>query len=59
MGRPTEDPKTFMLRMRVSEAFLEMIDAWREDQADRPGRAEAIRRLCESAVLIKSKLRKR
>ena len=58
MGRPTNDPKTVVIQMRVSEAFVEMIDGWREDQKDAPSRAEAIRRLCEFAVLVKSKVKR-
>jgi len=36
--------------MRVSEAFLRMVDDWRRRQKDLPSRAEAIRRLVESAT---------
>ncbi len=44
-GRPTKDPKTNTLQMRVSDNFLETIDDWRRNQPDMPARAEAIRRL--------------
>jgi hypothetical protein len=36
--------------MQVCEQFLRMVDDWRRSQADLPSRAEAIRRLVESAA---------
>jgi hypothetical protein len=36
--------------MRASEEFLRAIDDWRRKQVDLPSRAEAIRRLVESAL---------
>lgn len=53
MGRPTDDPKGHMLRMRVSDAFLKPIDAWRAKQKDKPSRSEAIRRLVAQALGVK------
>lgn len=39
-----------VFQMRVSDAFLMMIDDWRRKQADLPARAEAVRRLVEKAI---------
>jgi hypothetical protein len=41
--------------MRVSEAFLRTVDAWRRGQVDLPSRAEAIRRMVELAAKMKKK----
>jgi hypothetical protein len=49
MPRTTDDPKTQVVQMRVSRAFLRMVDAWRRQQPDKPQRSEAIRRMCEIA----------
>lgn len=54
MGRPTKDPKSHMLRMRVSETFLKPLDAWRKKQTDKPSRSEAIRQLVDKALKDKS-----
>lgn len=47
MARPTNDPKTSRLDLRMSPGFLKMIDEWRRREPDIPPRAEAIRRLIE------------
>jgi hypothetical protein len=33
------------LHLRVSAAFLRVVDAWRREQPDLPSRSEAVRRL--------------
>ena len=55
MVRPTDDPKSNTLQMRVSDTFLETIDAWRRKQPDLPSRAAAIRRLVELGLKAKGK----
>lgn len=55
MVRPTDDPKSNTLQMRVSDAFLKTIDEWRRKQADLPSRAAAIRRLVELGLRAKGK----
>ena len=49
-GRPSKQPQDRPFQMRVSEEFLRMVDDWRRRQKDLPSRAEAIRRLVESAT---------
>jgi hypothetical protein len=41
--------------MRVSDEFMEVVDAWRRQQQDLPSRAEAIRRLVELGLQAKRK----
>jgi hypothetical protein len=41
--------------MRVSEAFLRIVDDWRHTQIDVPSRAEAIRRMVALAAKMKKK----
>jgi hypothetical protein len=41
--------------MRLSDEFMASVDAWAERQADAPGRSEAIRRLVELGLTIKTK----
>jgi hypothetical protein len=36
--------------MRVDQAFLDAVDAWRRVQPDLPARAEAVRRLVRQAL---------
>jgi uncharacterized protein YfbU (UPF0304 family) len=38
--------------MRLDPAILGAVDQWREEQADRPSRAEAIRRLVETGLTV-------
>ena len=57
-GRPTTDPKTQTLQMRVSSDFLEKLDAWRREQDDLPNRAETIRRLVDIGIAASQKKRK-
>lgn len=45
------EEKTETFNMRVSPAFLRMIDEWRRQQTDLPSRAEAIRRLVVLGLL--------
>jgi hypothetical protein len=47
VNRPTNDPKNFMLRIRVSDEYLEIIDAWiaKQPGEKKPSRSEAIRKL--------------
>jgi hypothetical protein len=41
--------------MRLSDEFIEQIDAWAVKQDDVPGRSEAIRRLVEIGLKAKGK----
>jgi hypothetical protein len=41
--------------MRLSDEFMASVDAWAERQVDAPGRSEAIRRLVELGLTIKTK----
>jgi hypothetical protein len=43
VGRPRIDSEE--VRARMPRELLDMIDAWRAVQADKPARAEAVRRL--------------
>jgi hypothetical protein len=45
MGRPPGKDYPIPLQMMVNEAFLASVDDWRDRQADKPSRAEAIRRM--------------
>ncbi len=38
------------LNVRVDDAFLRRLDDWRREQADLPGRPEAVRRLVDFAL---------
>ena len=53
-GRPAtgKDPAR---TIRLSDEFVEKIDAWARRQDDRPGRSEAIRRLVEITLKAKAK----
>jgi hypothetical protein len=53
-GRPSRGPQDRPFQMRVSEEFLRTVDDWRRRQKDLPSRAEAIRRLVELAVRLKT-----
>ena len=46
-----------LIGVRIQPDDLELLDAWRADQADEPGRPEAIRRLVE--IGLKAKVTKR
>ena len=54
-GRPPGRTQDRPFQMRVSEAFLRTVDAWRRGQVDLPSRAEAIRRMVEIAAKMKKK----
>jgi hypothetical protein len=43
-----QNDKTF--QMRVSAAFLQLLDDWRRLQSPIPSRAQAVRALVESAI---------
>lgn len=47
MARPTDDPKTFRMELRLSPDMVERLDEWRRHQPDIPTRSEAVRRLVE------------
>lgn len=51
-GRPTSDPQTHLLQMRISAAFLEKIDRWRGSQPGVPSKTEAVRRLVERGLAV-------
>ena len=50
MVRPTDDPKTVTVQLRVSTEYLKAVDDWRRQQEDIPVRSEAIRRLTMMAL---------
>jgi Arc/MetJ-type ribon-helix-helix transcriptional regulator len=50
VARPTEDPKTVTVQLRVTPAYLEAIDEWCARQEYPPSRSEAIRRLTMIAL---------
>jgi hypothetical protein len=53
-GRPAtgNDP---VRAIRLSDEFLAKVDGWASKQDDEPGRSEAIRRLVELGLKVKSK----
>jgi len=53
-GRPAtgKDP---VRAIRLSDEFLEKIDGWAAKQEDRPGRSEAIRRLVELGLAVRTR----
>ena len=56
-GRPPtgRDP---VRGIRLSDEFLEEVDAWADRQEDKPGRSEAIRRLVEAGLKAPSGAKK-
>lgn len=52
-GRPAtgRDP---VRTMRLSDEFVAKVDAWAEKQEDQPGRTEALRRLVELGLTVKT-----
>lgn len=46
--RPKGLVQDHLLQMRVNKAFLKLIDDWRRQQEDLPGRTEAVRRIIEA-----------
>jgi hypothetical protein len=59
MGRPPGRIQGRLFQMRVSDAFLQVLDRWRSKQPDGPSRAEAIRRLVMDASPSAPRHRKR
>jgi hypothetical protein len=55
MGRPPGRIQDRPFQMRVSDDFLEAVDQWASQQADRPSLSEAIRRLVEIGLRTKPK----
>ena len=55
MGRPPGRIQSAPFQMRASPQFLKSVDRWRAKQEDKPSRAEAIRRLVELGLTLKSK----
>jgi hypothetical protein len=55
-GRPAtgQDPVT---AIRVSGQLRQAVDKWAENQADQPGRSEAIRRLVEIGLTVRTPTR--
>lgn len=47
-GRPPVDSER--IDTRFQRPVLDQIDAWREDQPDKPSRPEAVRRLVEKGL---------
>jgi len=50
MGRPKGAVLDRPFQIRLSDEFLGRLDKWRREQADIPGRSEAIRRLVEQGL---------
>jgi hypothetical protein len=44
-----------LIGVRISAGDLELLDRWRAEQPDRPGRPEAIRRLVEHSLSEKAR----
>jgi hypothetical protein len=59
VGRPTDEPKTHQLQIRVSAEFLKKLDEWRAQQRPIPSRTEAIRLLTEAEIEAVEKKGKR
>jgi hypothetical protein len=55
MGRPAGRIQDRFFVMRVTEEFLKSIDNWRAKEKNGPSRAEAIRRLVELGLKVKSR----
>jgi hypothetical protein len=56
-GRPSlDDGRTPNVSLRLPLKLTAMVDHWRERQADKPNRNEAIRRLLEFAVALDPQL---
>jgi hypothetical protein len=55
-GRPAtgQDP---VLALRIPSALKSRIDSWAKQQHDKPTRSEAIRRLIDLALAVKTKQR--
>jgi hypothetical protein len=53
MAKPVELP--IVVQIRVTDAQLAAVDAWRRKQADPPTRSEAIRRLIEAGLNASAK----
>ena len=47
MARPTSEPKTERMDLRMSSDFIKRLNAWRKRHDDPPPRSEAIRQLVE------------
>ena len=52
-GRPATGREP-VRTMRLSDEFIAKVDAWAEKQDDHPGRTEAIRRLVELGLRVKT-----
>jgi hypothetical protein len=52
-GRPRVESEAITVRMAAN--VLQSLDDWRRKQSDLPGRPEAIRRLVEFGLKVKSK----
>ena len=49
-GRPVTTGKGTLIGVRLQAGLLSLVDRWRRQQTDLPGRPEAIRRLVESGL---------
>src|SRR5262245_27332223 len=49
--------KSERFEMRLDQGILDAVDNWREEQADRPSRAEAVRRLVEAGLTVTGRRR--
>lgn len=48
-------PKTERFELRLDEEVLNRVDEWRSHQTDEPSRAEAVRRLVDAGLRVKSR----
>lgn len=54
MARPTDDPKTGRIDLRLPPRVVAEVDEWRRVQDDIPARSEAMRRLIEIGLKAES-----
>jgi hypothetical protein len=52
MARPTDDPKTVRMDLRLSPSLVDLIDEWRRHQKNIPPRSEAVRRLIYQGYVV-------
>ena len=49
-GRPAGRTQDKQFLMRVSDGFFQTVDDWRDQQPDKPARAEAVKRMVDIAA---------
>ena len=55
MGRPSVDSEE--VRSRMQRLLLDAIDAWSDQQSDKPPRAEAVRQILTEHLKVKGYLK--